>query len=182
MYAHWVKWQTELPLQFIYLPISISPHPPGYIVDFKYVKCTYNSAPLFFFIAGVVSYPSNLFTTMPSESDPSKIEICYSSASVAPHNQQDGVLRTEKEVGKERWGGGGVGKGGEGKDRSRGGEGQEQGRGRNDNFVCIIGFTSQKACHSNLSLIPNCFQFCISVSLSFASPSACNTPTPLFTY
>lgn len=155
----------------IYLFAYISPHPPGYIVDFKFVKCTYNSAPLFFFIAGVVSYPSNLFTTMPSESDPSKIEICYSSASVAPHNQQDEVLRTEKEVGKEGW---------EREGRRR--EGQEQGRGRNDNFVCIIGFTSQKACHSNLSLIPNCFQCCISVSLSFASLSACNTPTPLFTY
>lgn len=49
-------------------------------------------------------------------------------------------------------------------------------RGREENLVCIIRFTSQKAFHSNLTVqFPIIFNSDIPVSLSLASPFAYNT-------
>lgn len=114
-YTQWVKWQTELPLQFIFF--YISSHPPGYIADFKYVKYTYDPALLLFFFWLIWSHILPIHSPQGCQSDLSKIEIsCYSSASVAPHNQQHQVQKR----GGER----GVGEGRDRKEMSRG-EGKE---------------------------------------------------------
>lgn len=104
--ANWI-------ISAIYFFFCISPHCPGYIADFKYVKCTYDPALLFFFIAG--NHILSIHSPHCCQSYLSKIEIsCYSSASVAPQ-----INRIKSSVQKRE----------EGRGRRKGMEGDEQGRG-----------------------------------------------------